>query len=253
MARSEKAKELEAKQKAEARAEKERRKNSDDPRDWGQMRQLRETYKMASQIDPQLKWWLVGPLVGGVVLGIVLGILLRPTVLWVLIGIMLGITLSMMFFLRRIKGATYKKFEGQPGSAEVALGMLDKKKWVINPAINATRDMDVVHRALGPAGLLLIGEGDPNRVRKLLTTEVKRHEQVAYGVKAKTIVMGKREGEVPLDRLADHIKKMPKTMDAAQVAEVRKRLTAIDAMRKRLPVPQGPVNVRGARQAMRGR
>lgn len=253
MARSEKAKELEAKQKALAKAEKERKKNSDDPRDWSQMRQLRETYKMASQFDPTLKWWIIGPIVLGIVLGVVLGLLLEPLWLWIMLGIFTGITLAMLFFLRRVKNATYKKFEGQPGSAEIALGMLDKKKWTTSPAIAANKSFDVIHRALGPAGLVLIAEGEPNRVKQLLATEVKRHEQLAYGVKVKTILMGKGEGQVPLEKLADHLKKMPKEMDAVKIAEVQKRLIAIDSMRQRMPIPKGPMNVRGARQAMRGR
>lgn len=253
MARSEKAKELEARQKAQARAEKERKKNSDNPADWGQWRQIRETYKMAAAFDPALKWWLIGAFVLGLLVGIVLGLFLHPSWLWWIMGILIGITLAMVVFLRRVKRATYKKFEGQAGSAEVALSMLDKKKWTTSPAIAATREMDVIHRALGPGGLILISEGEPSRSRKLLATEVKRHEQVAYGVKVRTISMGKGEGQVPLDQLTDHIKKLPKVMDETKVAEVKARLGAIDAMRSRMPIPKGPINTRGARQAMRGR
>ncbi|MGA4670411.1 DUF4191 domain-containing protein [Propionibacteriaceae bacterium Y1923] len=253
MARSEKAKELEAKQKAAAKAEKERKKNSDDPRDWGQLRQIRETYKMASEFDPAMKWWLLGAGLVGILAGAVAGIFLDPWWMWLIVGVMLGITLAMMVFLRRVKRATYTKFDGQAGSAEVALGMLDKKKWISTPAIAANKSFDVIHRTLGPGGLILISEGEPTRAKALLATEVKRHEQVAYGVKVITISMGKGEGQVPLDKLADHIKKLPKTMDATKIAEVKQRLKAIDAMRSRMPIPKGPINTRGARQAMRGR
>ena len=253
MARSEEAKRLEAKQKEQARAEKERKKNSDDPRDWGQLRQIRETYKMASQFDTTLPFWLIGAVLVGLVIGLVLGLALDQLIIWLLLGLLLGITLAMLVFLRRVKRATYKKFEGQAGSAEIALGMLDKKKWTVAPAINANKSFDVVHRALGPGGLVLIAEGEPNRVRQLLNTEVKRHEQVAYGVKVVTVQMGDKDGQVPLNKLADHIKKLPKTMDPAKIADVKKRLVAIDAMRSRMPIPKGPMNVKGARQAMRGR
>ncbi|MGD7732094.1 DUF4191 domain-containing protein [Propionibacteriaceae bacterium G57] len=253
MARSEKAKELEAKQKAQAKAEKERRKNSDDPKDWGQVRQLVETYKMAKEFDPALPWYLIGAGLIGVLLGGIAAIFLEPFWMWLVLGVLLGITFAMLVFLRRVKRSVYRKFEGQAGSAEIALGMLDKKKWITSPAIAANKSFDVVHRALGPGGLILISEGEPTRVKQLLATEVKRHEQVAYGVKVTTIAMGDKEGQVPLDKLADHIKKLPKTMDAAKVAEVKQRLVAIDAMRARMPIPKGPINTRGARQAMRGR
>lgn len=253
MARSEKAKQLEAQQKAQARAEKERRKNSDDPKDWGQLRQIRETYKMSREFDPALPWWLIGAGLVGIVVGVVLGLFLDPFWMWWVLGILLGITLAMLVFLRRVKASTYKKFEGQAGSAEIALNMLDKKKWVTHPAIAANKSFDVIHRALGPGGLVLIAEGEKNRVKQLLATEVKRHEQVAYGVKVVTVSMGKGEGQVPLDKLTDHLKKLPKTMDDAKVAEVKQRLVAIDAMRSRMPIPKGPINTKGARQAVRGR
>ena len=253
MARSEKAKELEAQQKAMARAEKERKKNSEDPKDWGQVRQIRETYKMASQFDPALKWWLLGAVLVGILVGAVLALFLDPWFMWLFLGLMLGITLAMFVFLRRVKRATYVKFEGQAGSAEIALGMLDKKKWTSTPAIAANKSFDVIHRTLGPGGLVLIAEGEQTRAKALLATEVKRHEQVAYGIKVVTISMGKNEGQVPLDKLADHIKRLPKTMDAAKIAEVKQRLKAIDAMRARMPIPKGPINPKGSRQAMRGR
>lgn len=253
MARSEKAKELEAKQKAMAKAEKERKKNSEDPKDWGQVRQIRETYKMAAQFDPALKWWLLGSGLVGILVGAVLSLFLEPWFMWLIMGILLGVTLAMFVFLRRVKRATYMKFEGQAGSAEIALGMLDKKKWLSTPAIAANKSFDVIHRTLGPGGLVLIAEGEQTRAKALLATEVKRHEQVAYGVKVVTVSMGNNAGQVPLDKLADHIKKLPKTLDAAKIAEIKQRLKAIDAMRARMPIPKGPMNTKGARQSMRGR
>lgn len=253
MARSEKAKELQAQQKAQARAEKERRKHSEDPKDWGQLRQIRETYTMARQFDPALPWWLIGAVVVGLLVGVLLGLVLDPFWMWWVMGLLLGITLAMLVFIRRVKASTYKKFEGQAGSAEIALNMLDKKKWTTHPAIAANKSFDVIHRALGPGGLVLIAEGEKNRVKPLLATEVKRHEQVAYGVKVKTLSMGKGEGQVPLDKLTDTIKKLPTTMDAAKIAEVKQRLVAIDNMRSRMPIPKGPMPTKGARQAVRGR
>ena len=146
----------------------------------------------------------------------------------------------------------FKRFEGQAGSAEVALGMLGKE-WNSSPAINATRQMDVIHRAIGPGGLILVAEGNSGQLKQLLATEVRRHEQTAYGVTVQTISMGEGEGQVPLSKLADHIKKLPKQLSAAQVEDVTRRVRAMDAVRSRMPIPKGPINTRGSRQAMRGR
>jgi hypothetical protein len=132
------------------------------------------------------------------------------------------------------------------------------KKWVSTPGIAANRSRDVVHRTLGPGGLVLIGEGESGRVRQLLASEVKKHERVAYGITVTTIVMGDKEGQVPLEKLADHIRKLPKALQPYQITDIKQRLRALDALRPPVPIPKGPMptnprQVKGARQAMRGR
>ena len=104
----------------------------------------------------------------------------------------------------------------------------------------------------------LIGEGEPGRVKALLASEVRKHERVAYGVPVTTVVMGSKSGQVPLDKLADHIRKLPKTLQPNQITDIKQRLRALDAVRPSVPVPKGPMptnprQVKGARQAMRGR
>lgn len=250
---SEKAKELAAKQKAAAKAEKLRRKNSDNPADWGQMRQMRETYKLTRQQNPRAPWLLGGTFAVTVAVFLVLGLWLGTWWMWLLLGISFGLLAAMILFVRLAKQAAYKRYEGQAGSAEVALSMLPKQ-WVSTPAIAATRQLDVVHRTLGPGGLVLIGEGEPGRLKQLLASETKRHEQVAYGVTVTTVIMGDKEGQVPLHKLADHIRKLPKALTADKITEVKSRLRALDSMRGRLPIPKGPMpNVKGSRQALRGR
>ena len=118
--------------------------------------------------------------------------------------------------------------------------------------------MDCVHRTIGPGGLVLVGEGEPGRVRQLLTSEAKKHERVAYGVQAITIVMGDKAGQVPLNKLADHIRKLPRTLLPNQITDLKSRLRALDAIRPTIPVPKGPMptnarQVRGSQRAMRGR
>ena len=52
-----------------------------------------------------------------------------------------------------------------------------------------------------------------------------------------------------------HIEKLPKTIDAVQIEEVKGRLKALDAMKSRVPLPKGPLptSMKGSRKAMRGR
>lgn len=250
---SEAAKELARKQKEMARAEKLRRKNSDDPKDWGTVRQLTETYKRTKEYDKQLPWLLLGAFVVTVLVFLVLGLLVKPWWLWTLLGLSFGLVAAMLVLLWRVRKATYTRFEGQAGSGEVALAMLDKKKWTTTPAITGTRQMDVIHRALGPSGLYLIAEGDPTRLKALLNTEVRRHEQATNGVRVTVVHMGKSEGQVPLNKLTEYLKKQPKTLDATRIVDLQSRLKALDTMRNKLPIPKGPMPTRVSRSSLRGR
>lgn len=239
------------------RAERARRKTSTDPADMGRIRQIRRAYELTHEYDKPLPWLLLGAFLVPVVVAVVIGLLWNYLFYLIVLGLLLGVLAAMIMLVRRTKAATYKRYAGQAGSAEVALQMLPKQ-WISSPVIAANRNRDVVHRTVGPGGLVLIGEGEPGRVRQLLAGEVRKHERVAYGVKVHTVVMGDHEGQVPLGRLADHIRKLPKTLQPNQVTDVRARLRALDAVRPPVPVPKGPMPTngrqsKGSRQAMRGR
>ncbi|GAB3755651.1 DUF4191 domain-containing protein [Microlunatus parietis] len=251
------AKEAKEKAKAAERAEKERRKNSTDPADMGRIRQIRRAYQLTHEYDKPLPFLLGGAFVGGIVVCLVIGFLIGQPIYLGILGLMVGLLAAMIVLVQRAKRATYKRYAGQAGSAEVALQMLPKK-WVSEPAVAANKQLDVVHRTLGPGGLVLIGEGEPGRLKALLASEVKKHERVAYGVEVITIQMGDKDGQVPLDKLTDHIRKLPKTLQPHQITDIKQRLRALDAVRPKIAVPKGPMptnprQVRGVRQAMRGR
>ena len=201
--------------------------------------------------------YLIGAFLLPIAISVVIGLLWGHAFNMIFAGVMTGVLAAMIVLVRRAKRATYKRYTGKTGSAEVALQMLPKK-WVSAPAIAANRHQDVIHRTLGPGGLILIGEGEPTRVRQLLASEVKKHERVAYGVTVTTVIMGNKDGQVPLDKLADHIRKLPKRLQPQQITDIRQRLRALDALRPPVPVPKGPMptssrQVKGVRQAMRGR
>ena len=63
-----------------------------------------------------------------------------------------------------------------------------------------------------------------------------------------------REGQVPLAKLTDTIRKLPKKLEPSQITDVKARLRALDAVRPKVPLPRGPMpSMKGAKQAMRGR
>ena len=251
------AKEAKAQEKAAKQAEKARKKASSDPADMGRIRQIVRAYQLTHEHDKALPLVLIAAFVLPIVLAVIIGLAWDHLVNVIILGVMVGLLAAMFLLARRAKAATFKRYAGQAGSAEVALQMLPKQ-WVSTPVIAANRNRDVVHRTLGPGGLVLIGEGEPGRVRQLLGGEVKKHERVAYGLPVVTVIMGDKDGQVPLSRLADHIRKLPKTLQPNQITDIRQRLRALDAVRPPISMPKGPMptssrQVKGARQAMRGR
>ncbi len=248
------------KQKAGAAAEKARKKASTDPADMGRIKQIAQAYKLTHEHDPALPYLMLGALLIPAIIGVVAGVLIGGT-LWIIqlgvFGLLVGLILAMLILVRRARRAAFKRYSGQAGSAEVALNMLPKQ-WSSTPAIAATRQLDAVHRTIGPGGLVLIAEGEPGRVRALLASEAKKHQRINERISVTTIMMGDGQGQVPLAKLTDHIRKLPKVMQPHEITEAKARLTALDAVRPRMPVPKGPMptssrQVRGSRQAMRGR
>lgn len=251
---SEKAKELARQQKAAAKAEKLRKKNSNDPKDWGRMRQFVEAYKRTQEVDPSTRWWMIGASVG--VLALIVGLGAWGGLAWwasVPLGLMSAVLASMLVLTRKAKTSMITRYKGQPGAAEVALQLLNKRKFAYQMGIAANRELDLVHRVIGPGGIVLIGEGQAGRTRKLLASEAQRHGQVVYGLTITQIVVGDADNQVPLDKLQKKIEKLPKVMQPHEIVDLKARLKALDS-RKAAPVPKGPMPTpKGINRALRGR
>ncbi|GAA1149964.1 DUF4191 domain-containing protein [Nocardioides aquiterrae] len=231
-----------------------------DPEKMSRTAQFVETYRMAKRSDPRLGLWVFGSLLLGLVIGFVVFWVLLPTdgVLGVIISVvgalLLGTLLAMIVFGRRAQKAAYTQMEGQPGAAAAALRML-RRGWKSDPVIAFNKQQDVVHRVVGPPGIVLVGEGNPNRLRALLTSERRKHERVAAETPIHEVICGNGEGEVPLPKLVKHVQKLGRQVKPAEMTDILNRLKALDANRSNIPLPKGPVptSMKGMRQNMRGR
>ena len=168
--------------------------------------------------------------------------------------VLIGVLAVLIVFGRRAQHAGYKQIEGQPGAAAAALGML-RRGWTVEPAIAFNRNQDVVHRVVGPPGIVLVGEGNPNRLKPLISNERRKHERVASEAPIHEVVVGDQEGAVPLPKLVKHVTKLGRKVKPAEITDILARLRALDATRSNIPLPKGPMptNLKGARQNMRGR
>ena len=116
--------------------------------------------------------------------------------------------------------------------------MAIRKGWTTTPAVAVNRNQDMVHRSVGRAGIVLVGEGS-NSVRQMLTEEKKKTERYAPGVPITEIVVGDFEGAISLRKLQKKVTKLPKKLSPHQMREVRARLKAVGGLS--IPIPKGPM------------
>jgi len=220
------------------------------------IRQLMQAYQVTKQGDPKIGLILLGTFVVFSLVGIALFMLLPPSwlVVDIISGLLIGVLAVLIVFGRRATRSQLKQMEGKPGAAVAVLGML-RRGWRTDQVVAFNRQQDVVHRLVGPPGIVLIGEGNATRLRALLASERTRHQRVAREVPIHEVIVGNAEGEVPLAKLSRHVTKMKRQVQPAEMTDLLARLKAIDANRPNIPMPKGPVptNMKGQRGNLRGR
>jgi len=226
-----------------------------DPNKAGRIKQIRQSYTMTKQSDPKIGLILLGAfLLAGLAGFAVMMLVFGTWVFSIVFGVLTGTLAVLIIFGRRAQRAAMAQIEGKPGAAAAALGML-KRGWKTEPAIAVTRQQDVVTRVVGPPGIVLIGEGNPNRLRPLLTSERRKHERVASETPIHEVMVGHDPGQVPLAKLTKHVTKLGREIKPAQMTDVLQRIKALDANRSNIPMPKGPVptSMKGMRGNLRGR
>jgi hypothetical protein len=228
---------------------------TDKPAKQGRFRQLFAAYSMTKRYDRHIGMILLGVFLVVLAIFVGLGFVLGHPVLVGLFGVTFGVLVALIVFGRRAERAAYGQVEGRPGAAGAALGML-RRGWTVQQAVAFTKNQDVVHRVVGRPGIVLVGEGNPARVRNLLGVEKKKHARFAGDAPIYDIIAGdETEDSVAVNKLARHIMKLPRNLKPGDVTEVMQRLKALDASRPTAPLPRGPLpqSSKAARQMMRGK
>lgn len=189
------------------------------------------------------------PLAAAIVLGV-----LGFGWLWVVLGVLLGVLLTMLVLNLRANKAMMVEAAGQPGAA-AQLVETWRGDWRVTPAIASTTQFDMVHLVIGRAGVILLGEGNPARVRSLLGQEKRRLSKVIGSVDLRDYMVGEGEGQLPIAKLRSTLMRLPRTITGKEVNALATRLKALSA-RPQMPKGAIPKNMRppkGAFRAMRGR
>jgi len=208
----------------------------------GRLKQIRMVAGLINKSNPKAMPITIGSGLGVLAVLVVVGLLTGLAAFLIPLGVLLGLLVAMILFGRYSQAAQFSAIEGQPGAAAAVLQNI-RGNWTVTPGIAGNRSMDIVHRAVGRPGVILIGEGSPNRLASLLAAEKKRVARVAYEVPIYEFVIGDGEGQVPISKLQRKIMRLPRQLKPAAVSDVNHRLKALQPT---LQAPKGPIprNVR---------
>ncbi|MFE9257123.1 DUF4191 domain-containing protein [Streptomyces sp. NPDC006879] len=217
-----------------------RKANADTAANPGRLKQIALTYKMTRRADSKIGLVLAG--VGIVTFGVFLaiGFLIGHPVYLGILGFLMALLAAAITFGRRAERAAFGQMEGQPGAAAAVLENVGRG-WTTTPAIAMNRNQDVVHRAVGKAGVVLVAEGNQNRLKTLLAAEKKRMARIMPDIPVHDIIVGTGEGEVPLKKVRTTLLKLPRTLSGPQVTTVNDRLRAMGDLMSNMPIPKGPM------------
>ncbi|MFV2083126.1 DUF4191 domain-containing protein [Micromonospora sp. LOL_021] len=174
--------------------------------------------------------------------------------MWLPVGILVALLAVLIVLNLRSNTAMMNVAEGQPGAAASLLENM-RGDWRVTPAVSSTTQMDMVHLVIGRPGVILLAEGNPQRVRGLLGQEKRRLAKVIGSAPLYDYVIGTDEGELSIRKMRTTLMRLPRNLTGKDVNALDKRLTALSA-RPQLPKGAIPKNMRppkGAFRQTRGR
>lgn len=216
--------------------------------------QVWDVYKLVRREQPSITAIMIAIIVAVPFLGWSLGHLWGHPVYTMFVTLPFGLLGAMFLLARRAEKVSYRQIEGQPGAVAAALGTI-RRGWSIaqEPVAIDARTQDMVFRAIGRPGVVLVSEGPPARASRLLEAEKRRVNRLTPGVPVHLVQCGDGPDQVPLAKIASAVQRLKGKLSKAEVAEIDKRLTALGKVR--MPIPKGidPMRMRPDRKGMRGR
>jgi hypothetical protein len=232
----------------------------------GRFAQFGYAYKLTKRLDPKLPyamlaWGLGVAAVVFVVIFLGLGGSIFSLVIGIILALLLGLLATVITLNRRVQRAQYKQADGQPGAA---YSVMDadrrlKRNWQLTPTVQFNRQQDMVHRLIGRGGVVLIAEGDPNRVKQLIATERRSISRfLGPDVQVDEMIVGadQEAGQTPLPKLARILARRgfstKQKLTSSQASEYSRRLEAVAGKTGPMAnLPKGPLP-KGARMPRGG-
>lgn len=208
----------------------------------GRLKQIRLAAKLVNEQNKKAMPITLGSAVAIIVVFVIAGLLTGLAGVLIPVGVLLAVTAAMLLFGRFAQSAQYSAVDGKLGAAAAILQSMPGD-WTVTPGVAGNKTMDVVHRAVGRPGVILVGEGVPARVATLIANERKKTERVAHGVPVHEFQVGNAEGQLPISKLQRKVTTLPRTLKPTAVADLNYRLKALQPT---MQMPKGPMP-KGAR------
>ena len=135
------------------------------PEKQSQLAVLKDAYKLVRKESPAGIIYSILIFVVVLVAGIAFGKSIGHPIYLGLISLPLAFLIAFFLFTRFANTAAFASIEGQLGAGASVL-MSIRRGFVTTPAVNVSRNQDMVHRVSGKAGIILVGEGS-SAVRSL--------------------------------------------------------------------------------------
>src|SRR3954470_18489960 len=138
---------------------------------FGRIKQIGMVFAFTAKRDKLFIPLVAGAVLLAIAVTVVLSILLSPV--FIVVGIMLTLLAVLVVLNLRANKAMMSEAENQPGAAASIVENM-RGDWRVTPALASTTQFDFVHLVICRAGVVLLGEGNPGRVKGLITQERRR-------------------------------------------------------------------------------
>jgi hypothetical protein len=176
------------------------------------------------------------------------------SLLWFVSSLFVALLAGLIVLNMRTSKVVNKEAIGKPGAAYALIDGI--RGWQVTPGVAALSETQMVHRAVGKAGVVLLGEGG-GKVRKLLGQEKKRISRVVGSTPVYTFMVGETANDdFSVTEVRKRLMKLPKNIDSKAANHIAKRL---DALGIGMAIPKGPMPTSAnagkaaRRAALRGR
>lgn len=212
------------------------------PRSQGQLAQMWSVYKMTAKQDKTSVLWAALAFFLVLAAFVAFAIFAFPgntlnLVIFIVLGVMFSLIVAMVVMGRKAERAAYSRISGQMGAVGAVLGNI-RKGWrsAEMPVAVSPRSQDAVYRAIGPGGVVLIGEGSRTRLKVILEDERRKVNRVAPGASVSFFYVTNDSEATQLADLTRELYRMKKALNRSEISVVSKRL---ESLGMNIPIPKG--------------